>query len=156
MVKEAAQKACSYSLINDKSKLSKGKEIQYNQLAIQSYFKAGNGLTSETKRRIVQVRLRDIAIRGNFKGKHSDIKCKIPGCNQDETQSHVFQSFCMYTSNVQRLNNDVQYEGIFNNNVSSQALVADIIFENLFKRSKVIPAPPVMSEGPEEPRKRGG
>ena len=56
-VKEAAQKACFKSLMSDKSKLSKGKEIKYNELACQSYFKGGHGLNSETKRRIVKVRL---------------------------------------------------------------------------------------------------
>ena len=142
--------------MSDKSKLNKGEEMKYNKLVCQSYFKAGNGLNSETKRRIVKVRLRDVAIKGNFKGKHSDIKCQVPGCEQDETQHHVFQSFCIYTSNVQRLNDNVQYDDIFKNIVSSQAFVADIIFENIIKRSKIIPAPHEMSEGPEEPRKKGG
>ena len=150
------KKICFNSLLSDKSNLSKGKEIIYNQFSMQQYFMSGNKLNSDTNRKILKVRTHDVAIRGNFKGQYLDIKCQIPGCNQDETQFHVFQSFCVFTSSVQRLKNTVQYNDIFQNNVSSQALVANVIFDNLIKRTQIIPAPSDVSEGPEEPRMKGG
>ena len=112
-------------------------------------------MNTETKRQILKIRIRDLALKGNFQKCYSDIKCPITGCNENETQYHVFQSFCVFKSNIQELSNSVLYEDIFGNDVRSQVIVASTIFENLKRRNKLLPSPDVRSEGPEEPRRKG-
>ena len=78
IVKEACRSACFNSLLNEKEKLSKGKEIIYNELKTQSYLLPGNNLSTESARWIFTLRSRDLPIRGNFPGAHKELKCKIP------------------------------------------------------------------------------
>ena len=152
IVKEASEKACLKSLLKDKSKLSKGKEIQYDRLKMKSYLESGYGLNSDTQRKILKIRVRDLAIRDNFKNSYSDIKCQVPGCEEVETQRHIYQSYCILTSIIQEPNTSIRYEDIFGHNASSQEYIAHTIYDNIEKRKRLFPS----AEGPEEPRKRGG
>ena len=78
----------------------------------------------------------------------------MPGCSEIETQLHVFQSFCILTSDIQVQNNSVEYDDIFGTNINSQVFIANTIFDNLSKRRQIIPS--TLGEGPEEPRREGG
>ena len=156
IVKQAAQKACLKSLLKDKSKLSKGKEICYQKLEMQNYLKSGNTFNFQIRRNILRVRLRDVYLRGNFPNAFSNITCEVPECSEDETQKHVYHSYCIYKQTIQKKTTDsISYETIFGNNPYFQEVVARTIFENIEMRSKVIPSH-MRSEGPGEPRKRGG
>jgi len=152
IVKDASQKACFKSLLSDKSKLSKGKEIKYDKFVMQPYLKSGGNITSEVKRKIFTIRTRDLNIRGNFKNSYNDIKCQVPECDEQETQKHVFQSYCIHTSTIHDPNVSIKYEEIFGENVSSQSYVANVIYRNIERRNNIIPS----AGGPEEPRRRGG
>ena len=153
VVKEASQKACLASLLKDKNKLSKGKEIKYDALETQSYLQAGNNTDLDTKRKILRVRVRDIPVKGNFPNLYPDKKCPVQTCHEDETQKHVFHSRCIQTSSIAN-NQSIEYEEIFQNNTVSQAFVARMIFDNLESRKAFLPSS-VKSGGPGEPG-RGG
>ena len=76
----------------------------------------------------------------------------MPGCSEEETQSHIFQSYCIFASTIQDRNVSIEYKDIFGENVNSQAYVANMIYHNIVIRNHIIPSP----GGPEEPRTKGG
>ena len=131
--------------------LSKGKEIKYSSLQMQSYLQPGCNISIEIRRKILGLRLRDIDLKGNFSKAYSDIYCQIPNCNEIETQRHVFYSTCIQSTNIQQQKEVIEYEEIFQNNVVVQTIVARIIYANIEKRKQIFPSN-VNNEGPEEPR----
>ena len=155
LVKEACKAACLKTLQEDKSKLSKGKEITYTNLEMQAYLKSGNEVTTDLKRKILQVRLRDVALKGNFPKAYSSIECQMKDCKENETQRHVYYLDCTKTTSIQQHNNSIEYEDVFSDNISSQMHITRVIFANITKLKQILPSH-VRSEGPEEPRRGGG
>ena len=138
LVRKRAREACFKSLIKDKAKLSKGKEICYNKLETQCYFRPGTNLTTETKRRIFKVRSRDLLLKCNFPGAFDDLKC-VTGCDEDsiDDQKHLF--YCPVLSGNTVMSENVRYENIFiQNNVFKQEQVVNIIFDHFQKRNKIL------------------
>ena len=138
LIKNKIREACFRSLIVDKQKLSKGKEIQYDKLETQLYFKPGNALSAETKRRIFKVRSRDLWLKCNFPHAFSDLQC-VTGCDQNnrDDQKHLF--YCSVLSGNSVMSNTVQYEDIFQQkDVSKQEQVVSIIYDHFKKRNKIV------------------
>ena len=58
LVKQSCENACFYQLIEEKQKLSKGKDISYSSFRTQPYLMSESGLSIETMRRIYHTKCR--------------------------------------------------------------------------------------------------
>ena len=117
MVKERSQAAFLNQLNKEKLKLSKGNNLNYPQLKLQSYLKSDSNLTSETMKRILKVRLRDIPVKCNFPGAFSDNKCvAAPLCDKSESNEHLFSCEYLAAGNEMAENN-IKHEHISQYNV---------------------------------------
>ena len=94
LVKSSIEKASFERLIEEKKRLSKGNTLVYEELKTQQYLLPGNGLTLTDKRRIFQIRIRDLPVKGNFNKAFNDSNCSAPGCSMKETQNHLYESSC--------------------------------------------------------------
>ena len=72
IIRTECKQACFMSLLKEKNKLSKGKEIMYEEFKMQTYLKPGHNLTQHSARRIFSLRSRDLQIRGNFPNVYND------------------------------------------------------------------------------------
>ena len=69
---------------------SKGKEIVYSKFEIQKYLKRGK-LTTKQKSLLLNLRLRMIELRGNYRVKfQGDLMCRTCGL-EEELQSHLLE-----------------------------------------------------------------
>ena len=152
IVKEQSQIAFLNQLNKEKMKLSKGNNLNYPQLKLQSYLKSNSNLTSETMKRIMKIRLRDIPVKCNFPGAFSDNKCvAAPLCDKSESNEHLFSCEYLAAGNEMTENN-IKYEHIFSDNVQVQEQIANIMFSRLEKRNRLINP---SGKGPADPRRRG-
>ena len=87
LVRKRTKSACFESLVKEKQKLSKGKEIMYSKFEMQSYLRSGNPLLTDTKRKIFKLRCCDLLLECNFPTAFSDIKC-VTGCDANYDQLH--------------------------------------------------------------------
>ena len=135
LVKKQCELACFRSLMKEKNKLSKGREIKYKEHKMQSYMKPGSGLAPDTARKIFSLRSRDLQIRGNFPNSHEDLSCVMPLCQERETQEHLWSCSFLAPENV-IVQQDLQYNDIFSEDVRKQELVMEIIFQRFQLRNK--------------------
>ena len=140
IVKHAIEKASFKNLQKDKNKLSKGKEIAYKYQKHQGYLIPGNNINIYDMRRIFQLRIRDISVRGNYPNSYPSTICPFPGCSKEETQVHLFYSNCWAkTNDLANVNErSVIYEDIFSDNVLKQYQVMSVIYAKLESRNLVI------------------
>ena len=66
LVRESIKKASFEYLMSEKTKLSKGKGLDYKQLKTQPYPLPGNNINIHDIRRILQLRIQDAPVRKNF------------------------------------------------------------------------------------------
>ena len=90
LVKESCENACFKSLIKEKEKLSKGREIQYTNFETQSYLMSDSDLSVEIMRKIYHLRCRELPLKANFPSSFQDKMCPIPKCMNEDTQRHIF------------------------------------------------------------------
>ena len=90
LVKKACESACFSKLLEEKSEVSKGKEIIYDKFQIQPYLSSGTGLSSESICNILKCRIRDLDVKQNFANAYEDTKCPFSLCISSETQFHLF------------------------------------------------------------------
>ena len=140
IVRNACKQACFLSLLSDKNKLSKGKEIEYSEFKTQKYLLPGTKMSTESIRWIFAIRSRDLPIRGNFPGAQSDNKCAIEQCpEQMESQYHLF--VCPFlSSNNEIVSSDISYNDIFKNNVEKQHGVMKIMQSRYNRRRELMTA----------------
>ena len=151
LVKNKIKEACFISLSKQKEKLSKGKECKYDKLELQSYFKSGNTLATDTKRKIFKTRSRDLYLKCNFPNAFSDLQC-VTGCDENsrDDQQHLFS--CSVLSGNTIMSDNIRYEDIFNqNDVLKQQQVVNILYKHLEKRNKFV-SPDCDMSGPLDPR----
>ena len=89
LVKSSCETACFRYLLNEKQKLSKGKELIYTKFETQMYLNPGMGISVDTMRKIYHIRCREVFVKCNFPSAFSDKKCLAPHVEIDE-QSHVY------------------------------------------------------------------
>ena len=150
LVRKQTKKACFKSLMRDKAKLSKGKEILYTNLETQSYFKPGNTLSTTTKRRIFKARSRDMMLKCNFPNAFGDLQC-VTGCdkNSRDDQPHLFHCYLLSDNAVSAEN--IMYDDLFQqNNVVKQEQVVNILFKHFDKRKQFL-SPDADRLGPLDP-----
>ena len=135
LVKNACQKACFSSLLREKQKLSKGKEISYTNFEMQKYFQPGQNLNTDSVRKIFRIRSRDLPIKGNFPNNHSDLTCPMMECNEVENQRHLWKCQFLSAKNTLCMSGS-EYDDIFGDDVGKQKTVMMIIFKRLEIRNK--------------------
>ena len=140
MIKHSIEKASFENLLKEKSKLRKGKEILYEHQKHQGYLKPGNNINIHDMRRIFQLRIRDVTVRGNFPKAYQSTVCLFPGCSSEETQFHLFYSNCWVETNdlANLQESSACYEDIFNNNVVKQLQVMSVIYRKPESRNLAI------------------
>ena len=151
MVKKRSEMASFERLLKEKEKVSKGKDLHYEELRLQDYLTPGNNLSISDMRKIFQVRKRDISVRANFPNAYKSTTCQSAGCDKKETQEHVYTSGCWNNSDdVIKVNSSsTQYKDVFTNNVQKRIEVTNIIFERISIRNKIIRTDgPLDSRGP--------
>ena len=151
MVKKRSEIASFERLLKEKEKVSKGKDLHYEELRLQDYLTPGNNLSISDMRKIFQVRIRDMSVRANFPNAYKSTTCQSAGCDKKEIQEHVYTSGCWKNSdNAIKVNSSsTQYKDVFTNNVQKQIEIANIIFERISKRNKIIRTDgPLDSRGP--------
>ena len=149
IVKSAVQKASFRKLQEEKNKLSKGKDMKYEEPKTQQYLMPGNCLNIQDMRRILQIRIRDSPVKSNYQTAFTDTSCPALGCKEKETQKHLFESSCWIRKEdlTSVHSNAVRYSDIFESSVQKQFEVMSIIFERLKARNQIL-----YSDRPLDPR----
>ena len=103
-------------------------------------------------KKILQIRLRDIPVKGNFPGAHGNNLCPSEECSISgpETQSHLMLCPVLTTKTSQITQTDLLYSQIFEEDVFKQFCVMKIIFERLEVRSRLMKER-CRNVGPEDP-----
>ena len=128
LIKKSIQdKALEY--LNEK-KRSKGQEIEYKEIKMADYLSPGYGnITINDQRNIFAIRNRMVVIPANFKNDKSLEKC---ACGEPENMKHIYT--CKLWNKGREL--EIEYEEIFENDVSKQLKISKIFFQNLEEREK--------------------
>ena len=90
IVREACQKFAYRYLIEQKNKLSKGKNLIYNELKTHNYFKPGTVLGQDDMKQIYLLRTQNVMVKTNFPGMFPNDKCVSSLCMEKDSSSHVF------------------------------------------------------------------
>ena len=151
IVKEAARKDYFEQLTKDQRNLSKGKGLKYDKLSLQPYLKSVSELSSETMKKIIKIRLRDIYLKCNFPGAFGDRFCVAdPKCKKEDSNEHLFS--CEYLTLGNEISTtNITYAEIFNDDTYVQEQVANIMYTRLKKRNEIINP---TGKGPADPRKK--
>ena len=151
--KKIVKKACRVSsfsyLLKEKSKLRKGKDIEYDQLQTQNYLMPGYGLNSDSMKKIFMIRSRNLDIKCNFPGKYLDKKCVANDCEGNDSQIHLY--YCQFLEKENSLTHynpedETPYTEIFHNNVEAQYEVMKRIMRKFTRRNEIL-----SSNKPEDP-----
>ena len=109
LVKTKVKEAALCSLLEDKSRHSKMKDLFYKNLEMQPYFKH-NRINPRTARDIFKYQTRLSNVKTNFKTFfNDDLNCPVPSCSGIDKQSHLLALFLQHfscDSGVKSLNLD--------------------------------------------------
>ena len=132
LVRNACEDASYISLLKEKKGLSKGSDISYVKNEPPKYLLPGSNLSLLSMRRILQIRIRDLPVRGNFSRANVDTSCPFPLCKTPgpETQWHLMHCSVL-TKKCALIQSDTMYEDIFTNDFLKQYIVMKILFERL-------------------------
>ena len=138
IVKEACHKFAFCYLLEQKTKLSKGKQIQYNELKTQDYLKPGSGLSQDDVKQIYSLRTRNVLVKTNFPGMFKDLKCVSEFCSEEESSSHIFNCKYLEDKNEKCLMKDkINFEDIYSNDIKKQLAVKNIFMKKFKKRNTI-------------------
>ena len=154
-VRKSCERASFNKLIHDKSKLSKGKELEYCMSELQQYLTPGSYLSSDDVCNILKCRIRDLDVKGNFPMKYSDKSCPFPDCKATESQYHF--ATCGYYPHTKVIPNGVHYSDLFESDPLKQYQIMKILMERFATRIKVIEEHTGGTESsvPVDPRRTG-
>ena len=106
----------------------------------------GSEVSAESVARILSLRIRDVAVRGNFPGGSNTVECVVPGCSEVELPQHTF--VCPFLSSEGDLmDNELSYFDIFSDNIKKQWTISQIFFVRFQKRNSFL-----NGKEPEDPR----
>ena len=127
LIKKSIQaKALEY--LNEK-KRSKGQEIEYKEMKMADYLSPGyENITINDQRNIFAIRNRMVVIPANFKTDKSE-NC---ACGALENMMHIYT--CKLWNKERNI--EIEYEEIFQNDISKQLEISKIFFQNLEEREK--------------------
>ena len=128
LIKKSIQnKALEY--LSEK-KRSKGQEIEYKEIKMADYLSPGyENITINDQRNIFAMRNRMVDIPTNFKKEKSLEKC---ACGDTENMKHIYT--CILLNKGRKI--EIEYEEIFQNDISKQLKISKIFFQNLEERVK--------------------
>ena len=139
MVKEACHKFAFSYLLEQKNKLSKGKQIVYYKLETQEYLKPGSGLSQDDMKQIYLLRTQNILVKSNFPGMFKDVKCVSEFCSEEESARHIFYCKHLEDENAKCLmTRNIKFDDIFSNNIKSQLTVKNIFMKKFKKRNEML------------------
>ena len=130
IVKTACKESCFNKLLEEKQKLSKGKEISYTKFETQKYLSSGNGLSLDTMRKIFHTRCREIFLKCNFPSSFSDRNC-VSRCDEGQDCERHIYSCRLFSNQNEILFKNISFEEIFENDVQKQKEVVNILFSRL-------------------------
>ena len=122
IVKDAVKEKAFSDLIKAQKGHSKGKEIVFKDLNLQSYLKADSPLTIKEKRFLFAARTRGLDVKNNFKSGKSDLQCRL-------CKAHVEDQESLLTCKA--LNGDSS------NQASEKPVYSDIFSENIGKLTAI-------------------
>ena len=137
IVREACYRTAYRYLIEEKNKLSKGNNLVYTSLKTQNYLKPGTGLNTQDIKQIYSIRTRNLFLKTNFPGMYFDDKCVNVNCQEKDTEFHLFYSDCFNEGNP-IMQQNIEFNQIFSNNVFEQKVIKDILIERYQKRLKTL------------------
>ena len=118
IVKQACDSAFFVKLLDEKSQVSKGKEIIYNNFQIQSYLRPGSNLSTDDLCGILKCRIRDLDVKENFSKAYRDTECPFPLCKSSESQLHL--AYCKFNPESSIIPNGFIYEDILKSDIDKQ------------------------------------
>ena len=138
VLKKAISKAAFSFLIDEKSKLSKGRQLKYTKLQMQNYLKPGHGLSSIDSQNIFMMKMRNMFLKCNFPSMFNNMKCESDKrCQNEDSQFHLYNCKFLDKSNG-LIKKQSKYEDIYTNDVSKQASVMRILVRRFNIRSQIL------------------
>ena len=136
-LKQAVDKAALKFLLKQKDKQSKGSELFYDSLQIQSYLTSGSKLSHREMKQLFQLRSRNLQIKDNFPNQYNDRDCVIHQCSGQDSQRGLF--YCDYLEPIKIITeSSVEYDDIFSNDISKQSLAMKITYQKYMSRMKYL------------------
>ena len=134
---QSIEKAALNYLKEKQSKQSKGKEIYYHNLKTQSYLSPKSKLSVSSMQKIFQLRSRNLPVKKNFPNCHSDTKCVVTECQDEDSQEGLF--LCKYLGPWnQVIERNTKYEDIVLDDVIKQMQIVKIIDQKFQSRIKYL------------------
>ena len=129
-IKKKIKHAAFEYLEKDKSTKSKVKNIEYKNLAKQSYISSSN-FTDDEVFLLARLRSRNIVLKENFSGMYSDTLCSL-GCHENETQQHILTCKpILEKSNASEVAKSIAYCDIFG--TEKRQKLAVLVYKELLR-----------------------
>ena len=129
LIKNRIEEKTLNKLNTEKTKHSKVKNLEYNNLSLQKYLKPNSvRIKPEEGKKIFELRSRMTRVKCNYKNEYEELLCRA--CNlEEETQKHVFE--CKNLNEERELK--CNYEKIENGSLEEKLLIVKKFEENLKK-----------------------
>ena len=139
LVRERVRHTAFEHLKQTQASMSKGKEIVYKDLSLQSYLKPNSYLSIKDKAFIFSARTRMLELKCNFKTNQVNLTCRKCG-NQDEDQKHLLE--CPELSDLSVVPNTERipcYGDLFSNDVKMVSIIGKSLMYkyHVFKSTNV-------------------
>ena len=102
---------------------SKGKEIHYRDLSLQSYLKSYSPLSTDEKRFLFAARTRGLSLGNNFKQGRQDIQCRLCKDHIEDQQSLLSCSALKHIKSPSQ----PKYSDIFSGNLDKLAAITNLL-----------------------------
>ena len=152
IVKKACDSVFFSKLLEEKCKLSKGKEIVYVDFEVQPYLRSGSNLSPDDSCKILKCRIRDLDVRENFSHAYEDTKCPFPLCKSPENQLHL--AICEFYPERSVISNGLKYADLFKSDIEKQFQIMNILIKRIAIRNEIFPAQAQSGGWPVDPRKK--
>ena len=122
LVKDSVRERAFNDLLKAQKGHSKGKEIVFKELGIQSYLKASSPLTTKEKRFLFSARTRGLDLRNNFKQGKTDLRCRL--CRSHlEDQPSLLSCTAIEAGGIEQMN----YNDIFSDNLERLTAMTKVL-----------------------------
>ena len=122
LVKDAVRERAFNDILKAQKGHSKGKEIVYKDLGIQSYLKASSPLTTKEKLFLFSARTRGLDLRNNFKQEKTDLRCWL--CSMED-QPNILTCKALEAGGIEQLN----YNDIFSDNLERLTAMTKVLHQ---------------------------
>ena len=135
IVKEKISQVAFVFLQEEKGKLSKVKDLQYNKLKIQPYLLPNNLADVRLAKFVFSLRSRMLDIKCNYKNNHSDLCCPVCKAENDDQQHLLLCEGLKDFSVADKLPN---YEDLLGNNFEKVIVIARILKKQYEARKSIM------------------